>query len=96
MAEEKRLPDLSGFAGMLENWMATQKRFAPSGRVMAEVAEAVRTISQAQLAYTQTVMRANAALLAAIWETASVPGLHRPDAAGNPDKTAPRPDAKTS
>lgn len=95
MTEEK-ISDLSGFAGMLENWMATQKRFAPSGRVMAEFAEAVRTISQAQLTYGQTVMRANAALLSAIWETAAVPGLHKPEMAGSPSKAAQQPNAKAS
>lgn len=64
---EKTIPDLSGFGGMLENWLATQKKFAPSGQVMAQTAEAVRAISQAQIAYSQAVMRANATLLAALW-----------------------------
>lgn len=69
--DEKNIPDLSGLGGMLENWLATQRKFAPSGQVMAQVAEAVRTVSQAQMAYNQTVMRANSALLAAMWEACS-------------------------
>lgn len=69
--DEKNIPDLSGLGGMLENWLATQKKFAPSGQIMAQVAEAVRTISQAQMAYNQTVMQANSALLAAMWEACS-------------------------
>ena len=65
---EKITPDLSGLSGMMENWLATQKKFAPSGQIMAQMAEALRTISQAQIEYNQTVMRANAAFLAAVWE----------------------------
>lgn len=68
---EKTIPDLSGFGGMLENWLATQKKFAPSGHVMAQTAEVVRAISQAQIAYSQAVMHANATLLAALWGACS-------------------------
>lgn len=85
---ENKIPDLSGFAGMLENWMATQKRFAPSGKIMAEVAEAIRTMSQAQMTYSQTVMRANASLLAAIWEAAALPGMTKVDAETSVSKEA--------
>ena len=89
---ENTIPDLSGFAGMLENWMATQKKFAPSGRIMAEVADAVRTISQAQLAYSQAVMQANASLLAAMWEAAAIPGMHKANAGESPSQGVHRPD----
>lgn len=67
---EKNTPDLSGFAGMLQNWQATQRKFMPSGVIMTQMAEAILTVSQAHLAYQQTVMRANAGLLAAIWKAA--------------------------
>lgn len=65
---EKTAPDLSGFAGMIENWQATQSKFMPSGQIMTQLAETILTISQAQVTYQQTVLRANAALLATIWK----------------------------
>lgn len=93
---DKNIPDLSGFGGLLENWLATQKKFAPSGQVMAQFAEAVRTISQAQIAYSQTVMRANAALLAAIWEAGAPPSLSQTDKREGPSKAVHRPDGQAS
>lgn len=92
---EKVSPDLSGIGGILENWLATQRKFAPSGQVMAQVAEAVRTISQAQVAYSQTVMRANAALLAAIWEAGLASAGQKGQAEESSDKAARQPGAPT-
>lgn len=86
--DEKNIPDLAGFGGMLENWLATQKKFAPSGQIMAQVAEAVRTVSQAQMAYNQTVMRANSALLAAMWEACSASGVNKAAETESPSKAA--------
>lgn len=86
--DEKNIPDLAGFGGMLENWLATQKKFAPSGQIMAQVAEAVRTISQAQIAYNQTVMRANSALLAAMWEACSASVVNKASEDERPSKAA--------
>ena len=65
---EKTIPDLSGFAGMIENWQATQSKFMPAGQIMTQFAETILTVSQAQITYQQTVLRANAALLATIWK----------------------------
>lgn len=90
---EKTIPDLSGFGGMLENWLATQKKFAPSGQIMAQTAEAVRTISQAQMAYSQAVMRANAELLAAVWEACTSSVARNQDEGEGPSKVVRRFDA---
>lgn len=67
---EKNNPELLGVAEMLQNWQETQRKFMPSGLIMTHLAEAVLTVSQAHFAYQQTVMRANAGLLAAIWKAA--------------------------
>lgn len=85
---DQNAPDMSGIGGMLENWLATQKKFAPSGQVMEQLAEAVRTISQAQISYSQTVMRANAALLAAIWEASAFQTISKADGRERPSKAA--------
>lgn len=93
---EKNVTDLSGFGGMLENWLATQRKFAPSGQVVAQVAEAVRTVSQAQMAYNQTVMRANAALLATVWEAFTVSASSKAPSSEEADKAAQRPSGVAS
>lgn len=93
---DKNIPDLSGLGGMLENWLATQRKFAPSGQVMGQFAEAVRAISQAQIAYSQTVMGANAALLAAILEAGAPSALRQPDEQEGPSKAVRRPDGQAS
>lgn len=73
----KNSPEFLGFAEMLQNWQETQRKFMPSGLIMSQMAEAVLTVSQAHLAYQQTVMRANAGLLAAIWKAAiSIQPVH--------------------
>lgn len=92
---EKIGSDLSGVGGLLETWMATQKKFAPSGQVMAQVAEAVRTISQAQVVYSQAVMRANSALLAAIWEAGIATTGQKGQIQESPDKAARQPGVPT-
>ena len=48
--------------------LAAQQRFLPSTHVYAQVAEAVSAVTQANIAYGQALMRANAILLAAIWQ----------------------------
>lgn len=65
---EKIFPDFSGLGSLLESCQVNQKKFVPSGQIMTAYADAFRTISQAQMAYGQSVMRANAALMAAVWE----------------------------
>ena len=76
---EKTAPDLSGFAGMIENWQATQSKFMPSGQIMTQFAETILTLSQAQITYQQTVMRANAALLTTIWKASMPTPLPAPE-----------------
>lgn len=93
---DKNTPDLSGIGGMLENWLATQKKFAPSGQIMGQLAEAVRTISQAQIAYSQTVMRANAALLAAMWEAGAPSSMYQTDEREGPSKAVHHPDGQAT
>lgn len=79
---ENTVPDLSGFAGMIENWQATQSKFMPSGQIMTQLAETILTVSQAQITYQQTVLRANAALLATIWKASlSASTSHAPHSA---------------
>lgn len=85
--DEKAFPDFSGLGGLLENWQATQKKFLPSGQVMTQLAEAMRTISQAQMTYAQTVMRANSTLLAAMWETCGASPMCKPETDERADKT---------
>lgn len=48
--------------------LAAQQRFLPSTHIYAQLAEAVRAVTQANIAYGQALMRANATLLAAIWQ----------------------------
>lgn len=91
---EKTFPDFSGLGGLLESWQETQKKFVPSGQIMTEFAEAFRTISQAQMTYSQTVMRANAALLAAIWEAYGASALRKAETDERPSSTARRTDTQ--
>lgn len=79
---EKNMVDAAGFYSLSKDWLAAQQKFMPSGRILAQLAETVRTITQAQITYSQTVMRANAALLASLMET--------PGQAEEPDDTQAR------
>ncbi|MGE4482056.1 hypothetical protein [Acidocella sp.] len=90
---EKTSSDPMGLLSLSQDWIASQQKFMPSGRILNQLAETVRTITQAQITYSQTVMRANAALLAAMMEA---PGhSHKKEDAAvteRPSKTAHRPD----
>lgn len=90
---EKQVVDLAGFNSFFENWQAAQKRFIPSGKVLSQLAETVHTISQAQITYNQTVMRANAALLAVLWALPVIKDAQDHNNIGErPSKAAHRPD----
>lgn len=87
------LHDPAGFLALSKDWLSAQKKFAPSGRILAQLAETVRTITQAQLNYSQTVMRANAALIAAALElpATSAESEESEELSERPSKTARRP-----
>jgi len=58
--------------------LSAQQRLLPSAQIYEQLAETIRTITQANITYTQTLMRANAALLAALMARpggVAVPGL---------------------
>ena len=71
--------------------LAARQRYLPSSHVYAQVAEVMRSVTQANITYVQALMRANAALLAAFMErpdgavTEELPSA----AAHRPDTTAP-------
>ncbi len=48
--------------------LSAQQKFMPSGKIFEQMAETLRNVTQAQVAYGQALMRANAALLAALME----------------------------
>jgi len=62
------IPDPSEFFQIPKDLLTAQQKFLPSGRFFEQFAEQMRNITQAQIAYSQALMRANAALLATILE----------------------------
>ncbi|MDE2238835.1 MAG: hypothetical protein KGJ73_02765 [Rhodospirillales bacterium] len=91
---QKNAADPAGLFSLSKDWLAAQQNFLPTGRIYTQFAEAMRTITQAQITYGQTVMRANAALLASLMEA---PGqAEEPDGAAaraeRPSRAAHRPD----
>jgi hypothetical protein len=91
---EKTTVDPMGAFSLTRDCLAAQQKFLPSGRIFAELAETVRTVTQAQIVFGQTVMRANAALLAALMEVPP-PGTENPestDRAERPSRAAHKPD----
>lgn len=88
---ERNMVDSAGFFALSKEW---QQKFLPSGRIFAQMAETVRTITQAQITYSQAVMRANAALLAALMETpmSSDENIETGNRAERPSRAAHRPD----
>lgn len=48
--------------------LSVQQRFLPSAHIYARMAEAMRSVAQANATYLQELTRANAALLAALLE----------------------------
>lgn len=93
--DEKTFPDFSGLGSFLENFQATQKKFLPSGQVMTQLSEAMKAISQAQMTYNQTVMRANSALWAAMWEACGAPAMYKAEVDESAQKTAKPPSTRT-
>lgn len=79
-------PDLSGFGQMLENIMLSQKQSVSSGQSMARAVTMMQTISQAQLAYAQAVMRAHSIFMASVWEACMV--APKPETDAPPSKSA--------
>ncbi len=98
---DKNIADPAGVFALSKDWLSAQQKFMPSGRIFAQLAETMRTITQAQITYSQTVMRANASLLAALMEmpapaeeneenTETTARAERPSrAAHRPDVSAP-------
>ncbi len=95
---EKNQADPAGVFSLSKDWLSAQQKFMPSGRVFAQLAETVRTITQAQITYSQTVMRANAALLAAMMEIPAPTDETTETAtrAERPSRAAHRPDVSAS
>ena len=92
---DKNIIDPAGMFSLSKDMLSAQQKFIPSGRVFAQLAETARTITQAQITYSQTVMRAQAALLAALME---MPGptddeTESVSRAERPSRTAHRSDA---
>jgi methylaspartate ammonia-lyase len=72
--------------------LTAEQRLLPSTRVFEQLAETIRTITQANMAYSQALMRANAALMAALMARPGdpAPDDERPsEAAHRPDRAAP-------
>lgn len=70
--------------------LAAQQRFMPSGALYTQLAETMRNMAQANMAYMREMMRANATLLSAFTERPPGPSRERPsDAAHRPDNAAP-------
>ncbi len=91
---EKNVADPLGLFSLSKDWLSAQQKFLPSGRIFTQLSETIQTITQAQITYAQTVMRANAALLAALTQ---VPPLseENPESTSRterPSRAAHRPD----
>lgn len=95
---DKNITDPAGLFSLSKDMLAAQQKFLPSGRIFAQLAETARTITQAQIAYSQTVMRAQAALLAALMEMPAPTDDDFDSAtrAERPSKAAHRADISTS
>ncbi len=92
---DKNAADPAGVFTMSKDWLSAQQKFLPSGRIFAQLAETMRTITQAQITYSQTVMRANAALLASLMEMPAPPEENTETTAARaerPSRAAHRPD----
>ncbi len=66
-----------------KEFLSAEQRFLPTGKIFAQFAEVIRNMTQAQITYSQALMRANAALLAAL--------LERPLATATEEKKDERP-----
>ena len=55
--------------------LSAPQKFMPSTRIYSRMGEIMRDVAQANATYMQELMRANAALLAAVMER-PMPGLH--------------------
>jgi hypothetical protein len=91
---QKNETDPAGLFSLSKDWLAAQQNFMPSGRIVAQFAETLRTITQAEITFGQTVMRANAAFLASLME-APAPAderLETTDRSEKPSRAAHRPD----
>jgi membrane-bound lytic murein transglycosylase B len=53
--------------------LSAEQKFLPSSKIFEQYAEVMRSVTQAQVAYGQALMRANAALLAALLERPLTP-----------------------
>ena len=83
-----KLTDPVEFFQFSKNLMAAQEKFLPSGQVFGRLSEATRIITQAQVAYGQALMRANAAMFGAWLDDQSAP----PAKELRPSVAARRPD----
>lgn len=73
-------------------FLAGQQKFLPTPHLYAQVAEAMRAVTQANITYVQSLMRVQALLLAALVER---PGNGRGKAEEKPSAAAHRPDSST-
>jgi hypothetical protein len=89
MADKSSADPLEVFQ-ISKEFLVAQQKFMPSTQVYARMAEVVRNMAQANAAYMQELMRANAAWLAAYMERPASGTEERPsDAAHRPDCEAP-------
>lgn len=70
---EKSASDPLDLLQISQEMLAAQQKLMPSGQIYATVAEVMRSVSQANAAYVQELMRANATLLAAFMVRAPGP-----------------------
>jgi hypothetical protein len=65
---ERRTNDPFEIFQISRDLLSTQQKFLPSSKIFEQFAETIRNVTQAQIAYNQALMRANAALMAALLE----------------------------
>ncbi|WP_297370332.1 hypothetical protein [Acidocella sp.] len=62
-------------------FLTAEQRLLPSVQLFEQLAETIRTITQANITYSQTLMRANASLLAALMARPAAEARPEPDTA---------------
>ncbi len=86
---DKIKPDVLDIFQISTAWLAAPQGYLPSAQIYTQAAEIMRTVTQANIAYTQALMQANAALLAALVQRPAMVSEERPsDLAHRPDAAA--------
>jgi hypothetical protein len=80
MAEKSSAASFDVFQ-ISKDLLTAQQRYISSGNVYARIAEAMHGVTQANITYVQELMRANAALLAALTERSAAPREEPPSSA---------------